>query len=276
MPLSESEVKKIWQRLQDEILGAHHQVNKRLCESQTPQAFLNYLSRHHLRTNHFEPVVTSCKLGQYGKTIVVGLLFVENGFLYPETAYYPMSLQRFGTRISVDAADSYSSHYMERLIQRKEVTTLEALKKEVIYQRDRYSSAGFSENLGKLNVDTDFLVIFPDAIICCYGEENDEGIAKVVRKTLITQDDFIGNQQKIIDYILKQFGRDACILATHALPRSVKEAQNAVEDTLKRISVVNHVEKIIEEPLRCTGFKSDKKLKKQFIKYLEHFDPIFR
>tara|TARA_Y100000588_G_scaffold43751_1_gene41521 strand:- start:1395 stop:2213 length:819 start_codon:yes stop_codon:yes gene_type:complete len=269
-----NEAKAIWQRLQVEINTAHTEVSNRQRSSIRPDSFYNYLCAHHENTNHFRPIRSEVKIGYYGKVIVAELLFAENGFLYTETAYYPTAPFHWGKRLSVDNIDTYSNHYMERLIERKNITTLTELKNEITTRQNMFDATCFTRTEGGLNIDTEYLIVYRDMVVFC-NSELCNGIAKSVRKTLITDKEFKGEQSNIIDYVLNEFGTDACLLTTHEIPRTLAQAKNVIEDTKQRLSVGSQFEIITKKPFP-TGRHADKKFIKQFVKYLEHYDPTIR
>lgn len=270
--MSSSEVKNTWLRLQNEINEAHIEVNSRIVSSKNPGAFYNYLQRHHENLNHFQPYETDVKIGHYGKVIIVQLLFADNGFLFIETAYYPTAPNHWGKRISVDSIDTYSNHYMERLIERKNISTLQELKTEIITRKELFDNTQFTNTEGGLNIVSEFLIVYRDLVVFCDSELDDNGIAKMVRKSLITNNEFKGNQENIINYILDEFQSDACLLTTYEIPRTINEAKKILEDTKKRLSIRSQIEIVTKEAIP-NGYRANKKQIKQFTKYLEHYDP---
>jgi hypothetical protein len=277
MALPENEAKRIWKKLQVEIMTGHQEVSTRLIQSTTPEAFYNYLNRHHARTNHFEPERSVKPIPVYGKVIECLLLYVENSRLFFDMAYYPTTAERFGERIAIENDDPCSSHYMERLIQRKNITSLQALKQELTLQRKKIRDARFNELVGQIDVTTDYLLLFPDTIICGYGEKCDDGKHRIIRKTIITQAEFKPQQQEIIDYILNEFETRTCLLATNTLPLTINEAKNVIEDTRKRLAIpvpksYNHSDKKLTT---LALKKQKKKLAEQKSAMIQHYDPVF-
>lgn len=272
--MTRSEAQKIWKRLQTEIQTANEQVLYRAVSSASPSAFLNFLERHHEKLNYWQPEFSTFKAGQYGKVIAAKAMIAENGFLYLETVYYPTSPQRFGDFFSIDCIDTYSNHYVERLIERKNIHTLKALKNEITHQDNRIKNSDFLKDFGCVDLTSDYLLIFRDMVVFGYGEISDRNVAKLIRKSLITENEFKGNQQEIINFVLDEFGKEACLLTTHELPRNLSEAKNVIQDTLQRLRVVDPEERILGKEFKMDQYKQDKKMAKQFTRYLEKFDPI--
>lgn len=118
---------------------------------------------------------------------------------------------------------------MERLIERKNITTLTELKNEITTRKNMFDATCFTRTEGGLNIDTEYLIVYRDMVVFC-NSELCNGIAKSVRKTLITDKEFKGEQANIIDYVLNKFGTDACLLTTHEIPKTLAQAKNVIEE----------------------------------------------
>ncbi|WP_413112129.1 hypothetical protein [Thaumasiovibrio sp. DFM-14] len=270
-----NEAKVVWSKLQREIIEGHAEVCRRLTTSR-PTSFYNFLHRHYARTNHFEPKIIT-KLKYYGNVMFCLLLHVEHGHLYIEYAYYPMSLERFGTRIAIDAKDTYSRHYVERLIERKKVKTLAELKTEVIDQFSRISDSNFRIVEGRIDVCTDIVLLFDDMVVFGVVEENDDGSVTATRKSMLTNNELTSKQHEIVQFILGRFDLPVCVLATHEIPRTHNEALNVIEDTRKRIRLDDDELPQIstKESHPRTTNALHKKIDKAFFKFLQAYDPLF-
>ncbi|HIF5567180.1 TPA: hypothetical protein ACX3DA_004571 [Vibrio parahaemolyticus] len=265
---------KKWKEIQQEIQYSHETISQRLILAPTPESFATFLKAQEANSNHLSLKYIDKKIGIYGKMYTGQCLFVENGHLYIDNIWYPLSKQRFGTRIAVDAIDTYSSHYVEQLIDRKGINTLTELKLEIAEQFKQYNSSGFAEQYGMMDVDSDFLVIYRDMVVFNYGETDENNTARVMRKSFITKNEFKGNQKEIIDFILNKLGVEACILTTYAIPRTFNEANNAIEDTLKRVrDFKTQIEIVTGSSIKHEGFKAEKKQIRQIVKYLSKYDP---
>ncbi|WP_146162180.1 hypothetical protein [Vibrio splendidus] len=265
---------KRWKQIQKEIQQSHETISQRLLLAPTPTSFAAFLEAQEVKSNHFGLNYIDQKIGIYGKMYAGQCLFVEKGHLYIENIYYPLSRQRFGTRIAIDAIDTYSSHYVEQLIDRKKIHTLAELKSEIAEQFKKYNNSGFAKQYGMMDVDSDFLVIYRDMGVFNYGEIDDQNTARVMRKSFITKNEFKGNQEEIINFILNKLGVEACILTTYAIPRTFNEANNAIEDTLKRVrDFKTQMEIVTRKSMKLEGFKAEKRQVRLFVKYLSKYDP---
>ncbi|SBT15889.1 hypothetical protein [Vibrio celticus] len=266
--------KKTWKRLQQQIMQSHEQISNRLNNSTNPNAFIAFLTQQKEVSNHFELAGSKDKYGIYGKLLIGKCLYAEKGRLYIENVYYPLSKKRFGDRIAIDAIDTYSGHYIERLIDRKGIKTLSALKAEIAEQYARYKEAGFAQQYGVMDVDSDFIIVYRDMVVFSEGEVDEDNEARIVRKSFITQKEFKGNNQEIINFVLNCLDVEACLLTTHALPESQTEAINVIEDTFKRITnYKEQIETVTGEAPPMSGFKVDHKQIRLFEKYLRKYDP---
>ena len=265
---------KRWKQIQQEIQQSHETISQRLLLAPTATSFAAFLEAQEVKSNHFGLNYINQKIGIYGKMYTGQCLFVEKGHLYIDNIYYPLSRQRFGTRIAIDAIDTYSSHYVEQLIDRKKIHTLAELKSEIAEQFKKYNNSGFAKQYGMMDVDSDFLVIYRDMVVFNYGEIDDQNTARVMRKSFITKNEFKGNQEEIINFILNKLGVEACILTTYAIPRTFNEANNAIEDTLKRVrDFKTQMEIVTRKSMKLEGFKAEKRQVRLFVKYLSKYDP---
>lgn len=267
--------KDLWATWSKQINDAQREVTKRLFSS-NPTTFFNFLDRHHARLNCYKPYQTELKVGYYGKVIIYDLLFVEDGRLYTEKAHYPTSTKSWGNRISVDNQVMYTKHYMERLIERKNIETFEALKAELRTDYLNVNQSDFISKFGRLDIDTDHIIVQRDQVSFCDYQTMENDVGGILRKSLITADDFKGRQSEVVNHILDKLDVTCAVITTHEIPRSIAEANNAIEDTLKRVTTSGYWgDKFFNESQSTSADKKkfNKQAHKQLFNFLQAYDP---
>lgn len=260
--------KELWDIWSQQLVDARKEVEDRLLSS-TPESFYNYLSRHHHRLHCYEPSMSELKVGYYGKLIIVDLLYVESGRIFFEKVHYPTSPKYWKIPIAVDNQTMFTKHYVERLIQRKNIETLADLKTSLILDFFYINNSEFVEKVGRLDIACDHLIIQRDCVVFCDYQIQDGGLyGGSLRKSLITNREFKGNQQEIVDYILQTLDVSVAILATQEIPRTVEEASKVIEDTYKRTT---NEDRWIDNCFGTDDIKNKVKRNKLYHKYLFEF-----
>jgi hypothetical protein len=270
------QAKTIWKELQQELITSQDKVNWKLKASKENSVFLKFLEANFDDLNILDVDYINFKFGHYGKLITTQLIIPKNGRLYFEKAYYPLAKKYFGKlRLSISNRFVFSKHYMERLIERKNITSIQDIKKEISDSFKKLDDSNFTKEIGGLDISTGFILLFRDSVSFCDLEIDDNNIAEAVMKTVITENELKGNQKEIIDYILNVTKTDSCFLATYDIPRSIGEADKIIEDTKKRTSglAINWMEHEIQKTVVKGSYNSDKKYLKAFIGLLENYDP---
>ncbi|PSV98969.1 hypothetical protein [Photobacterium lipolyticum] len=268
--------KLIWKELQGKLQNSQERVNNQLCSAKDSSTFLSYLTRNKSDLNIFDAMFVDVKCKHYGKLIITPLLFVENGRVYVETAYYPTSKKQFkNLRISISNYMVFSNHYMERLIERKGISTIQDLKLNIYDRLTTVDDSNLTKEIGGLDITTEFILIFRDSVSFCDCEFGDNQECVVVAKTIVTVNQLSLKQKEIIEYILNKIGSDGCFLATSSIPNSVLEANNVIEATKNRTSGIYEtwMEKEITNNMTKGDYKYEKKWIKSFVNYLEGYDP---
>lgn len=232
--MTPEQAKVIWKELQDELNISQDKINNQLRSARGYLPLLRFLENNCKKLNIFDVQFLDVKFGHYGKLIKTQLIIPENGRLYLETAYYPTAKKYFGKlRIAISNLTVFSNHYMERLIERKNITSVGELKDEIIEGLNSVDRSNLTQETGGLDITTEFILVYRDSVSFCDCEIDDNNECVAVRKTIITDNEFTKKQKEIVDYILDRIGSDACFLATSSIPNSTLEADNVIEGTKK-------------------------------------------
>jgi hypothetical protein len=269
------QAKVIWKELQQELITSQDKVNHKLKISKSHPSFLKYLESNFDYLNIMDVVCLDCKFGHYGKLIRTQLIIPENGRLYFEVAYYPLAKRYFGkVRISISNRFVFSNHYMERLIERKNIASIQGIKKEILDGFKKLDNSNFTQEIGGLDMSTGFILIHRNSVSFCDLEIDGNNVAKAVMKTVITDNELNGNKKEIIDYILNVTKSDSCFLATYEIPKTIVEADDIIEDTKRRTSglAVSWMENEIQKKIVKDSSNSEKKYLKAFVALLEAYD----
>jgi len=269
------QAKVIWKELQQELITSQDKVNHKLKISKSHPSFLKYLESNFDYLNVMDVVCLDCKFGHYGKLIRTQLIIPENGRLYFEVAYYPLAKRYFGkVRISISNRFVFSNHYMERLIERKNIASIQGIKKEILDGFKKLDNSNFTQEIGGLDMSTGFILIHRNSVSFCDLEIDGNNVAKAVMKTVITDNELNGNKKEIIDYILNVTKSDSCFLATYEIPKTIVEADDIIEDTKRRTSglAVSWMENEIQKKIVKDSSNSEKKYLKAFVALLEAYD----
>ena len=268
---TEKKSKQIWNNFQKELQESQKRVDTKLKLAESSADFLKYLKNNSNKLNILDVIYTKEKYKQYGKLIITPLIFTENGRLYMETAYYPLSTSYFSMmRLSISDKIEFSRHYMERLIERKNIISIKELKHEIGKRNKLWKESNWAKDLGGLDVSTAFILVYRDSVSFCDFESSNIACVGVF-KTFLPYEDLSRRKKEIVDYILNKVGSEACFLATHDLPDSINEADNIIEST--RVRTHGPIEDALIYDVTSNKFKQNKKSLKNFVDYLETYDP---
>ena len=270
------QAKEIWKELQQELIVSQDKVNWKLKTSKDNMALFKFLESNIEDLNILDVNFINFKFGHYGKLITTQLIFPENGRLYFEKAYYPLAKKYYGKlRLSISNRFVFSKHYMERLIERKNITSIQGIKKEISDSFQKLDNSNFTKEIGGLDISTGFILLYRDSVSFCDLEIGDNNISEAVMKTVIAENELKENQKIIINYILDVTKSDSCFLAAYDIPRTKGEADNLIEDTKKRTSglAINWMEHEIQKNVAKGSYNRDKKYLKAFVGLLENYDP---
>ncbi|WP_419533534.1 hypothetical protein [Endozoicomonas sp.] len=265
-----------WKSIQSELISAQDKINRKFLISKNHQEFLRFLRNDIEKLNILKVDFLDQNYSRYGKIITTKTIIPENGRLYFETVYYPLSKKCFRMkRIAILNGFVYSKHYMERLIERKSTNSMKKIKEEILERFIEIENYKFTQEIGGLDISNDFILVYKNSISFCVLEIQDNDIFEAVMKTVITENELTSNQRMMIDYILGKTNSDSCFLAAYDMPRTFNEADNVIEDTKKRTSGSKrgYVGDKIHEKVGDAKFKRDKKVIKAFANYLEAYDP---
>ncbi|EHR6739116.1 hypothetical protein ACXIUJ_23805 [Vibrio parahaemolyticus] len=266
----------LWKNIQDEIFSAQKKVDYKFKSCTDFKQFYNFLKFNADSLNVIDIELFDIKFLQYGKIIKTTLIIPENGRLYCESAYYPLSKKYFGKlRIAISNKFSISNHYMERLIERKNITKTGEVKNFIKEYFKKMDESNFRYEVGGLDISTEFIIVSRDSVSFCDLEIDSTQHCETVMKTIITENEFTIINKKMVTYILDKTNSEVCFLATHTIPKTTIEADNVIEDTKKRTSGTPYSWEEIEmyKNIPSSSFKSDKKLIKAFVDYLGKYDP---
>ncbi|MEW6997469.1 hypothetical protein AADZ86_07180 [Colwelliaceae bacterium BS250] len=269
------EAKAIWKNLQQNLVIAQDKINLKFKRTQEYPTFLKFLKSNIDVLNIVNLKLMDSKFGHYGKLIQTQLIIPENGRLYLETAYYPLSKKYFGKkRLSISNKFEYSKHYMERLIERKNITSILDIKNELVDSLEKLGNSNFTQQIGGLDLSTAFIILHKGSVSFCDLEIDEDQTAMAVMKTIITDKELSNNKKEMIDYILNATKSDSCFLATYDIPETFVEADNVIEDTKKRTNgiAISWEEQEIRKMMGNGSFNSEKKALKAFVSYLEAYD----
>lgn len=274
--MTTNQAKTIWNNIQNDLLASQDKVNKKLRSYKDPQTFYKFLESNIDSLNIIEVDFLNYKFNHYGKIIKTALIIPEKGKLYLEVAYYPLSKKYFRKlRISISNKFSISNHYMERLIERKRLTSLQEVKQEISEGFKKMDASPFTKEIGGLDISTGFIILNRDSVSFCDLEIDDHNTCEAVMKTIITEKELTIKKKEIIDYILNVTKSETCFLATYDIPSNTAEADNIIEDTRKRTSglPISYEEVEIYKKMEKAGKSSDKAYIKAFVDYLGKYDP---
>ncbi len=273
--------KETWEKLQADLLEAQDRVNFKFKNLSSPKELFQFFDRNKSKLNILDvSYYKAMSTPKFGRLIITKLIVPENGRLYLETAYYPTSKMHYGrTRIAINDLEVYSKHYMERMIERAGVKTVQDLKKWISNEWELLVDFKKRYPIGGIDVETENLIICRDYVAFCDVEREDTvnplievPVVKNIRKTLITKNEFTPSQKEIINYILDKLGTDACYLTATEVPRNKKTADNVIESTLKRTSEYkgSALQFYIENEV-SKGKNTERLAKKALEKYLESY-----
>lgn len=270
------QAKVIWKKVQDDLIASQDKVNTKLKSCKDSQAFHKFLVSNVDTLNVIDIDFLDYKFGHYGKLIKTVLIIPEKGRLYLECAYYPLSKKYFRKlRIAISNKFSISNHYMERLIERKSLTSLKEVKKEISDCFEKMDASNFTKEIGGLDISTAFIILNRDSVLFCDLEIDENHICEAVMKTVITGNELTRKKKEMINYILNATESESCFLAAYDIPKTSIEADNIIEDTRKRTSgsSLSWEEQEIYKNMGKRKFYSEKNYLKGFIDYLGKYDP---
>ncbi len=269
------EAKVIWKDIQKGLEISQNKINLKLMQTQEPSIFYKFLESNIDVLNIIHLSLLDFKFGHYGKLIQTLLIVPENGRLYLETAYYPLSKNHFGhKRISISNKYEYTKHYMERLIERKKITSILEIKNELLVSLKKLGSSNFTRKVGGIDVSTAFIILHKNSV--SFGAlEIGDNISTAVMKTIITDNELSKNKKEMIKYILNATKSDSCLLVAFDIPKTFVEADNVIEDTKKRTNGITgdwEFMTVFKNMGRGSSYR-EKKVLKEFVSHLETYDP---
>lgn len=93
-------------------------------------------------------------------------------------------------RIAISNKFSISNHYMERLIERKNITTTDEVKNFIKEYFNKMDESNFRYEVGGLDISTEFIIVSRDSVSFCDLEIDSTQHCETVMKTIITENEF--------------------------------------------------------------------------------------
>lgn len=272
--LNSNEAKIIWKKIQEDLLVAQEKINLKFQTTSDPLAFLKFIESNLNVLNILDITYFDIKFGHYGKILKTQLLFPENGRLYLETAYYPLAKKYFGKRrIAISNKTVFANHYMQRLIQRNNISSIVDIKNALTDSLENFNESEFTKKMGGFDVSTAFINLHKDSISFGDLEIDDDKTCMAVMKTVLTANEISKKKQEMIDYILEKTQSKSCSLPTFDLPQTFVEADNIIEDTKNCTSgsPISWEEQEIMNNMQKGKFNKGKEIN-AFVCYLETYD----
>ena len=274
--MASEQAKVVLKRIQEELALCQDKVDSRLRGCRDSRSFYDYLKANKDGLNIIDVEFIDIKCGHYGRLIKTVLMIPYDGRLFVETAYYPLSKTYFRKkRIAISNKFAISNHYMERLIERKSLDSVQTIKAAIDSFFHSFDTSRFVQEFGGLDISTAFILIRPYEVSFCDLEYGDDYACEAVMKTILTENELSTKKKAMIDYILSALNTESCFLATFDLPCTFSEADRIIEDTRIRTAGggITFEEKQYFSHLGASKFNIEKKSIKAFVKYLETYDP---
>lgn len=234
--------KEVWQQLQQEILSSHGELMQKLHFLKKADSFYNHLKSRQSELHISGLCRSDFKVGHFGKLISFRLMYVENGRIYNDQIFVPTAKTVSSRLISIDTLDTYSKHYVERLIERKGIVSMSGLKREIEERRAHIPLSKFHEKHGALDIEGALVALTRDMIQFSEFEllnNNQEG--RMIHKSCLMREQLSVNKKEIVDFILSETNCELFVLARRNLPMDIEEARQAIAKTKQRLT---------QEPLR--------------------------
>jgi hypothetical protein len=274
MTYTEDKSQKIWRTLQKELQESQSRVDTMFKSALNSADFLKYLKNNKNKLNILDIKHIKIRFKQYGKLIITPVIIADKGRLYMETSYYPLSINYFNNvRISISDKIVFSCHYMERLIERGNITSVKELKHELVKRQKLWKDSNWRKTYGRVDVSTDTIQISRDSVSFCEFEMGEKK-SEAVYKSILFIKDLSKRKKLIIDHMLDKVKSGLCILATHEIPNSINEADNVIE--LSKVRTDGIIEDFSLKEVRSSNKKQIKKNVNTFTEYLETYDPTSR
>lgn len=231
MQITEEKAKELWTAWHDEILHKLSQTNRMLFQAKKPANFSDWLqSKAAEQCHHY--TFTYDKIKYYGKVIFSVLVHAENGKMYFEKVYYPLSKGAFRRRISVDMGIELSKHCVERFIERWQIDSLDRLQNDVLEHLVKpVVMHGANENTGSFDLTTAGMLLTRESLFPV-DIDTEKNVTSFI--TVMSHKELSRKKQDMIHYILNKVDCNELLLACSELPKSTIEADRVIESTKLR------------------------------------------
>lgn len=236
MGQTSKQAQELWKTLQQEILACHKELITKLQERKNLDNYYNYLKKRQSELHISGLCRSSFKVGHFGKIISFRLMFVENGRIYNDLIFIPTAKGVSTRLISVDTMDTYSKHYVERLIERKDIQSIVDLKEEINIRRASFPQSKFYEKYGALDISGASVAITTEMIQFSEIEILDTQEGKLIHKSCLMREQLSKRKKEVVDFILAEMDCTLVVLARRNLPVDIEEASQSILSTKQHLT----------------------------------------
>jgi len=236
MGQTSKQAQELWKALQQEILECHNELITKLQARKNLDNYYNYLKKRQSELHISGLCRSDFKVGHFGKIISFRLMFVENERIYNDLIFIPTAKSVSPRLISIDTMDTYSKHYVERLIERKKIQSVADLKEEINIRRASFPQSKFYEKHGALDISGASVAITREMIQFSEIDILDTQEGKLIHKSCLMRDQLSKRKKEVIDFILTEMDCSLVVLARRNLPIDIEEAKRSIFSTKQHLT----------------------------------------